>query len=194
MSTISAPALPGPGPSWVEIELPPDLPMPAFTSTIGWDSQRVGALALYCSDGRWGDAFDEFCHRRLQIPRYDRFAVPGGPAWLAQDHRPDLLEPAHQQLEFLVRVHDLERIVLITHWGCAFYTEATGLSAREAWADQRDDLMTAEATLRLWFPKVSVESYLSMRLAGQISFHLMDGAGDHLSHAAFGAAGRQHRG
>ena len=36
---------------------------------------------FYCSDGRWGEAFDEFCHAGLGLPRYDRFAVPGGPAW-----------------------------------------------------------------------------------------------------------------
>ena len=40
-----------------------------FTSTELWNSERVGALVLYCSDGHWGDAFDEFCHRRLRLPR-----------------------------------------------------------------------------------------------------------------------------
>lgn len=68
---------------WASVELAPTLPMTVFTSTDIWHPERIGALALYCSDGRWGDAFDEFCHRHLHIPRYDRFAVPGGPAWLA---------------------------------------------------------------------------------------------------------------
>ena len=61
---------------------------------------------MYCSDGRWGDAFDEFCHSRLHIPRYDRFAVPGGPASLAEDSA-----PAWEQLALLVKAHDLQRIV-----------------------------------------------------------------------------------
>src|SRR5438128_470117 len=60
------------------------LPPQRFVSGEEWNPQRIGALAMYCSDGRWGDAFDEFCHRSLQIPRYDRFAVPGGPAWLTE--------------------------------------------------------------------------------------------------------------
>src|SRR5216110_1494616 len=69
-------------PTWTGVDLGPDLPMPVFTSTEAWHAQRIGALAMYCSDGRWGEAFDEFCHKHLRIPRYDRWAVPGGPAWI----------------------------------------------------------------------------------------------------------------
>ena len=65
---------------WASVDLGPKLPMAIFTSGERWQHERIGALALYCSDGRWGEAFDEFCHRRLLIPRYDRWAVPGGPA------------------------------------------------------------------------------------------------------------------
>ena len=45
-----------------------------FTSTHPWNPERIGAMAIYCRDGRWGEAFDEFCHERLHIPRYDSFA------------------------------------------------------------------------------------------------------------------------
>ena len=155
----------------MRIELPPDLPMPQFTSSAGWDDRRPQGLAVCCSDGRWGDAFDDFTHRHLRLPRCDRFAVPGGPAWLAEDQRPDLLAAAHEQLDFLVRVHALQRVVLITHWGCAFYTEPSGLTARQAWADQLDDVRTAATSLRLWFPGIDVEGYFAVRAAGQVSFH-----------------------
>ncbi len=75
---------PGPqgnGISWASVDLGPKLPMAVFTSTEIWHPERIGALALYCSDGRWGEACDEFCHRCLQTPRYDRWAIPGGPGW-----------------------------------------------------------------------------------------------------------------
>src|SRR5262245_63959410 len=105
------------------LELGPDLPMSVFTSTEPWHPERIGALALYCSDGRWGEAFDDFCHKCLHIPRYDRWAVPGGPAWLATPANGDAFaQAARTQLDFLVGVHQLERIVLITHFGCAAYT------------------------------------------------------------------------
>ena len=69
-----------PGTPWARVDLGPPLPMPVYTAHETWNPERIGALALYCSDGRWGEAFDEFCHKRLLIPRYDRWAVPGGPA------------------------------------------------------------------------------------------------------------------
>jgi hypothetical protein len=62
------------------VQLNPDLPAPVFYCTESWHHERIGAAVLYCSDGRWGEAFDEFCHRFLQIPRYDRLAAAGGPA------------------------------------------------------------------------------------------------------------------
>jgi hypothetical protein len=65
---------------WNAVDLGPELPMPVFSSMEVWNPDRIGAVAIYCSDGRWGEAFDDFCHKRLQIPRYDRLAIPGGPA------------------------------------------------------------------------------------------------------------------
>src|SRR5438093_13694930 len=105
--------------TWSTVELGPDLPLTVFSSTERWHPERIGALALYCSDGRWGEAFDEFCHKYLQIPRYDRWAVPGGPAWLVP-HDDELapLQAARTQLDFLVRIHEIEQIVLIAHYGC----------------------------------------------------------------------------
>lgn len=156
------------------IELPPDLPMPVFTSTSSFEIARIGALALYCSDGRYGDAFDDFCHRRLDIPRYDRLAVPGGPAWLAHGaERPDLLTAAREQMEFLVRVHDLKRIVLIAHWGCAFYTRRgdAARSPRECLPEQLRDVGAGAQTLTEWFPGVAVEGYLAMQNVGAVSFY-----------------------
>ena len=46
------------------ITLGPDLPVTVFHSTERWHPDRIGALAVYCSDGRWGEAFDEFCRLR----------------------------------------------------------------------------------------------------------------------------------
>jgi hypothetical protein len=159
----------------VFVDLPPDLPMPVFTSTSSFEIARVGAVAVYCSDGRYGDAFDDFCHRRLDIPRYDRLAVPGGPAWLAHGaDRPDLLAAAREQMEFLVRVHDLKRVVLIAHWGCAFYTrrgEGQQRASRECLPEQLRDVRAGAKVLSEWFPGVAVEAYLAMQNVGAVSFY-----------------------
>jgi hypothetical protein len=154
------------------IELAPDLPLSVFTSMERWHHERIGALALYCSDGRWGEAFDEFCHKHLQIPRYDRWAVPGGPAWLAAaDENGAFYQAAREQLDFLVRVHELEQIVLITHFGCAYYGHRLKKSPRDCLQAQSDDIHAAMNILRGWYPNIGVEAYLAMRHGKLLSFH-----------------------
>ena len=41
-------------------------------SAVPFDSSRIGAAAVYCSDGRFGEQCDDFVHHALQLPRYDR--------------------------------------------------------------------------------------------------------------------------
>jgi Putative carbonic anhydrase len=157
------------------VELPPDLPMGVFTSTERWHDERIGALALYCSDGRWGEAFDEFCHRHLLIPRYDRWAVPGGPAWLVPScDSADFTRAAREQLDFLVRVHELERVVLITHYGCALYGKRLQKGPRECLPVQMADVRAAASILRRWYSGMRVESYLAMRNGNLLTFHRVE--------------------
>ena len=140
-----------------------------------WHPERIGALALYCSDGRWGEAFDEFCHRHLQIPRYDRWAVPGGPAWVATPQEDPASHRAIRiQLDFLVRAHALERVVLITHYGCAWYGHRLQRSAGACLSAQAEDVASAAAVLRGWHPGLRVEAYLGMRQHEWVSFHQLD--------------------
>ena len=165
----------GLGSQWAGVELGPALPMAVYTSIETWNPERIGALALYCSDGRWGEAFDDFCHRHLHIPRYDRWAVPGGPAWLVSREPGDGLYAAtREQLDFLVRVHQLERIVLITHFGCAFYREVLHTHEEGCLPTQMDDLRTVTGTLHAWFPELAVEAYLAMQKGKCLSFHAVD--------------------
>jgi hypothetical protein len=164
------------------------LPPQRFRSSEPWNEQRIGALAMYCSDGRWGDAFDDFCHRSLQIPRYDRFAVPGGPAWLTAwqgNHRngnaptrdeaaarqANLSQAAWDQLSLLVQVHELQRIILVAHYGCAFYLERLKKSADDCLPVQMEDLKKARAAVKERFPRLTVETYLAMRQGERMSFH-----------------------
>src|SRR6202042_3386025 len=88
----------------------------AYTSDIPFDHDRIGAAAVYCSDGRYGDQMDDFLHLSLGLPRYDRVAIPGGAASLA--HHPRALD---RQLRFLVEAHALTRVVMIAHQDCGFY-------------------------------------------------------------------------
>jgi hypothetical protein len=159
---------------WASVDLGPTLPMAVFTSTERWNAERIGALALYCSDGRWGEAFDEFCHRRLLIPRYDRWAVPGGPAWLLpRSTGHDFSQTTREQLDFLVRVHELERIIVITHYGCAYYAELCHKDADGCLPVQVEETRRAAESLHRGFPDLSVEPYLAMRRANCLTFHAL---------------------
>ena len=157
---------------WSSVDLEPALPMAVFTSSETYNPSRIRAMALYCSDGRWGEAFDEFCHRRLLIPRYDRWAVPGGPGVLVpRVNNCESLQATREQLEFLVRIHELERIVLITHYGCAYYAGMLNRDADGCLPTQMEETLKAAETLRGWFPSIAVESYLAMRRHSCLSFH-----------------------
>jgi hypothetical protein len=157
------------------IDLGPDLTIPVFTSMERWHPERIGALALYCSDGRWGEAFDEFCHKHLLIPRYDRWAVPGGPGCLVRrDDGPGHCPRARAQLDFLVRAHELEQLVLITHYGCAYYGHRLERSAKECLPEQIKDVRTAATLFREWYPGMHVQAFLAMRRESCLSFHRLD--------------------
>jgi len=146
---------------------------PTFISTHVWNPERIRALAIYCSDGRWGRAFDEFCHEALRIPRYDRFAVPGGPLWLVM-RDVSLMIPhsaARDQLQFLVKAHQLDRIVLFGHEGCAYYSHLLGSDPEVCLVAQQDDLREAAKTLVKWFPAITVEAYMARRTEQRLSFH-----------------------
>src|SRR6516165_2656435 len=147
-------------PGGIAIELGPHLPMAAYHAMERWHPERIGALALYCSDGRWGEAFDEFCHRHLHIPRYDRWALPGGPAWLVpRPDKPDFHPAVQEQLDFLIKIHEVEQIVLITHFGCAYYGQRLQRAPLDCLPEQAEDARKAASTLRHLHPNVKVEAY-----------------------------------
>jgi hypothetical protein len=158
--------------------LGPRLPMAAYHALERWSPERVRALALYCSDGRWGEAFDEFCHRHLQLPRYDRWAVPGGPGWVAGcTEDSGVLRVTRNQLDFLVQTHEIERVVLITHYGCAWYSQRVRRPAEECLEYQSGDVRVAADVLRGWYPGLRVDAYLAMRAQEWVSFHALETAG-----------------
>ena len=82
-----------------------------------------------------------------------------------------MLQAARGQLDFLVKAHEVERIVLITHFGCAWYGQKLKQSAEDCLTEQFQDVERAAATLRGWYSGLAVEAYLAMRLNEWLSFH-----------------------
>ncbi len=144
----------------------------AYESAALFDENRIVAAAVYCSDGRFGEHFDDFLHNALELPRYDRLAVPGGAACLAGHflaHREE--EGLAEQLRFLIKVHGLERVVLIAHQDCAFYTERLHVASFRLEAQQQEDLQTAAERLRSFDRRLTVDAYFARKQAdGTIRF------------------------
>ena len=142
-----------------------------FSSSIAFDQARIRAASIYCSDGRVGEQMDEFLHQGLGLPRYDRLAMPGGPACLSgslsvfwESHS------AERQLDFLCHVHKLERLIMIAHEGCAFYLEWLKVKPEEFAARQLEDVKRAATRVRQTQPTLKVEAYVARRQEAQIWF------------------------
>ena len=146
-----------------------------YESVMAYDPARIGAAAVYCSDGRFGEQFDDFLHNALKLPRYDRLAVPGGAACLA-DHFATYREgdAVAAQLEFLITVHDLRRVVLIAHEGCAFYTERLRISPIAVTEKQREDLAKAVERVKQLGRQVVVEAYFARLEGSRIVFERVE--------------------
>lgn len=127
-----------------------------------FEHERIGAAAIYCSDGRYNEQFDEFLHNHLKLPRYDRLVVPGGPGVLAGHfaaYRDE--EVLVEQLRFLIEGHDLDRVVLIAHKGCGFYRKKLMVGDKRLRAQQIEDLAKAAARVRGIARKVGVSAFIA---------------------------------
>ncbi|MBL9031401.1 MAG: hypothetical protein JNM80_06805 [Phycisphaerae bacterium] len=142
-----------------------------YESRIKYDAARIHAAAIYCSDGRLGEHFDDFLQHGLSLPRYDRVTLPGGAACLAGHPQAHLEEQGVvDELQFLVEVHKLRRVVLIAHEACAFY--ATRLELKEPRLElvQRADLVRAAAFVHRVTGLDSIEAYFARLAEGRVRF------------------------
>ncbi|GIK19985.1 MAG: hypothetical protein AMXMBFR77_25480 [Phycisphaerales bacterium] len=149
--------------------------MGGYESRIAYEASRIRAAAVYCSDGRVGEHFDDFLQNGLGLPRYDRVALPGGPACLAGHPQAHLEEQGVvDELRFLVEVHGLKRIVLIAHQGCAFYGTRLSLGEPRLELVQRADLVRAAAFVHRVTGVERIEGYFARLVEGRVRFETVE--------------------
>jgi hypothetical protein len=145
-------------------------PQPApWSASLPFTTERIGAVAIYCSDGRFGEQFDEFLHQRLGLPRYDRLAIPGGAAALGghiSAHREQ--EALVEQLRFLIDSHDLQRVVLIAHRNCGFYLRKLHCGESGLRQKQEQDLARAAEAIRAMGRHLLVEAFFASAEGGAV--------------------------
>jgi len=149
-------------------------PIDVYTSDTPFDAERIGAAAVYCSDGRYGDQMDEFLHDAMGLPRYDRVAAPGGPACLA-GHSVAIRDQGamEKQLRFLITAHDLNRVVLIAHQDCGFYKHLK-LWGKTVEEQQRADMSKVAEIVRAYREGLAVEAYFARRVEGHVRFERVE--------------------
>jgi hypothetical protein len=144
-------------------------------SDVPFDAERIGAAAIYCSDGRYGDQIDDLLHHALALPAYDRLAVPGGSACLAGHPNCFFEEQAMlRQIQFLAQTHKLSRIVLIAHQDCAFYLEQLHVSPDLLRSQQLDDLAKVARRIRKLARKLPVDAFFASPVEGKIRFEKVE--------------------
>jgi hypothetical protein len=142
-----------------------------YQSDLPYNSDRIHAAALYCSDGRVGEHFDDFLQIGLKLPRYDRVALPGGPAALAGHTEIHVEEEGvMEELKFLAEVHGLSRVILIQHEGCAFYGSRLHLPQAYLEAQQRIDIVKSAELIRRITGIDDVLGYFARRGDGRVAF------------------------
>ncbi len=142
-----------------------------YESKLPYHTQRMHAAAVYCSDGRVCEQYDDFLKNGLNLPRYDRVALPGGPACLA-GYTAARLEEAGvlDELKFLVDAHGLQRIVLIQHEDCAFYKSHLQVREQSLEQLQKADLVRAAHMIRHVIKMDNVEGYFAKRTETGVTF------------------------
>jgi hypothetical protein len=142
-----------------------------YTGFLHYVPQRIQAAAIYCSDGRMGAHFDDFLQKGLRLPRYDRIALPGGPACLAGHAECALQWPGVcEQIRFLAEAHGLKRIVLIAHQSCAFYAQCLNLPEDTMEPHQRRDLAQAAERILSAAPGLVIEPWFARIRGDRIAF------------------------
>ena len=142
-----------------------------YTSTVPYVTDRVRAAAVYCSDGRFGEHFDDFLTHGLKLPYYDRVALPGGPACLVRHGNSDAFQAGVlDELKFLVEGHGLDRVVLIQHGDCAYYAQRLELGDDNIAARQRADVAHAVELIRRTTNLQAIDAYLATPKDGHVIF------------------------
>lgn len=134
-------------------------------------------LVVFCSDARFGAQSEEFIAQRLGHTRFDRLVAPGGPACLL-DWTADLddeVETLQRLKWFLIENHDINRVLLIAHEGCAYYTIKLGVDPGGLRWRQEDDLRLVADQIRDVKPGLRIESFIATLDGDRVIFKTVIG-------------------
>jgi hypothetical protein len=147
----------------------------SYTSKLPYQTERMQAAAIYCSDGRVTEQYDDFLTNGLKLPCYDRVALPGGPACLAGYSEARITEAGLlDELKFLIKAHGVKRVVLIQHEDCAFYKVRLEAQQESIESLQKADLLHAAYLIRRTVGVQHIDGYFARRNEDGVHFEQVD--------------------
>jgi hypothetical protein len=146
-----------------------------FNSDTPWSAERPTALVVCCSDGRWRSQIDEFL-RAESLDRADVYAVPGGAA-VFESWNSSMAEAIamNASFELLMEHHDIERVWMIAHQGCAYYkVKHQGRNEDELLDRQLKDLHAAREVIQARHPKLLIGTVYARLLQTAVEFRILE--------------------
>ena len=105
---------------------------------------RCDVLVVHCIDYRLQVFLNRWLESNLPAQSYDRVAIAGGVNDVFYIIR---------QVDVAVRLHSIERVVLINHEDCGAYGAAGNYERHKS------DLEEAERKIEALFPELNIETY-----------------------------------
>lgn len=142
--------------------------MPAYrTARLEEGKEAAGVAVIHCSDPRYQPHFQDFVRNGLGIAHYALIAVPGGAHFLTLvDYLPKFSWAGWRWVKFLMDVARPDRIILIGHNDCRWYSDFRFAPDPARLREKViDDLHRVRAALRERFPAARIELYFA-RLEG----------------------------
>lgn len=148
----------------------------SYTAATPFVDGPITDLAVFCSDARFGAQSEEFIADLLGHTRFDRLVAPGGPACML-----DWTTVLHEDIEtmarlkwFLIENHDIDRVILIAHEGCAYYIIKLGVEPDELLQKQQSDLGRLADRIRDVKPGLRVDAFLALIDGDRVVFEAVE--------------------
>lgn len=126
-------------------------------------TERSDTLVIHCSDSRFQEAFNLFLREELDLQIYDSLIVPGASQLLTfSNSLPKFFDALARPMQFLIKAHELKRVVLIMHEDCAWYHGFVTKFARlksDMKEHQKHDMLVAKQIIQNEFPHVEVNMF-----------------------------------
>ena len=156
--------------------MPDQTANPSYVAPTPFVDGPITDLVVFCSDARFGAQSEEFIAQRLGHTRFDRLVAPGGPACMLDwtTVLDDDVETVERLKWFLIENHDIDRVILIAHQGCAYYTLKLGVGEQQLRQRQDSDLRRVVERIREVKPGLGVEAYFAGLDGDRVAFTRLD--------------------